>query len=205
MAFNKNGKWYGAGLVLVGAVIGVALVSAGTSVVHWSGSTEFCGTFCHSMDAAYASYKKGQHAQTFSGAKAECVDCHLKYESVHSISQAQVVGLLWHKAVSGSNSLWGEIRGTMSTPEKQKAMQNELSEKYLKWARSTGFQNCRGCHDLNNFKVNPAKPMVAPMHKMMADTPEADCIECHKTAGHDYEAIDKAEAKPAAAAKEGVN
>lgn len=83
MAFNKNGKWYGAGLVLVGAVIGVALVSAGTSVVHWSGSTEFCGTFCHSMDAAYASYKKGQHAQTFSGAKAECVDCHLKYESVH--------------------------------------------------------------------------------------------------------------------------
>lgn len=70
MAFNKNGKWYGAGLVLVGAVIGVALVSAGTSVVHWSGSTEFCGTFCHSMDAAYASYKKGQHAQTFSGAKA---------------------------------------------------------------------------------------------------------------------------------------
>ena len=102
MAFNKNGKWYGAGLVLVGAVVGVALVSAGTSVVHWSGSTEFCGTFCHSMDAAYASYKKGQHAQTFSGAKAECVDCHLKYESVHSISQAQVVGLLWHKAVSGS-------------------------------------------------------------------------------------------------------
>ena len=107
--------------------------------------------------------------------------------------------------MSGSSSLWGEIRGTMSTPEKQKAMQNELSEKYLKWARSTGFQNCRGCHDLNNFKVNPAKPMVAPMHKMMADTPEADCIECHKTAGHDYEAIDKAEAKPAAAAKEGVN
>ena len=33
MAFNKNGKWYGAGLVLVGAVIGVALVSAGTSVL----------------------------------------------------------------------------------------------------------------------------------------------------------------------------
>ena len=55
MAFNKNGKWYGAGLVLVGAVSGGALVSAGTSVVHWSGSTEFCGAFCHSMDAACAS------------------------------------------------------------------------------------------------------------------------------------------------------
>ena len=143
MAFNKNGKWYGAGLVLVGAVIGVALVSAGTSVVHWSGSTEFCGTFCHSMDAAYASYKKGQHAQTFSGAKAECVDCHLKYESVHSISQAQVVGLLWHKAVSGSNSLWGEIRGTLSTPEKQIEKREEMAESVQKWmVISSRFSIC---------------------------------------------------------------
>lgn len=205
MSFNKNSKWFASGLVLVGIVVGVALVSAGTAVVHWSGSTQFCGTFCHSMDRVYAAYQHGLHGKTNVGVEVGCVDCHLKYESEKSISQAQVVGLLWHKAMSGSSSLWGEIRGTMSTPEKQKAMQNELSEKYLKWPRSTGFQNCRGCHDLNNFKVNPAKPMVAPMHKMMADTPEADCIECHKTAGHDYEAIDKAEAKPAAAAKEGVN
>ena len=125
------------------------------------------------MDRVYAAYQHGLHGKTNVGVEVGCVDCHLKYESEKSISQAQVVGLLWHKAMSGSSSLWGEIRGTMSTPEKQKAMQNELSEKYLKWARSTGFQNCRGCHDLNNFKVNPAKPMVAPMHKMMADTPTA--------------------------------
>ena len=182
MAFNKNGKWYGAGLVLVGAVIGVALVSAGTSVVHWSGSTEFCGTFCHSMDAAYASYKKGQHAQTFSGAKAECVDCHLKYESVHSISQAQVVGLLWHKAVSGSNSLWGEIRGTLSTPEKQIEKREEMAESVQKWMVSVDYVTCRGCHDIGNMKVNPAKPMVAPMHKAFADQPKTDCVACHRPA-----------------------
>ena len=187
MAFNKNGKWYGAGLVLVGAMIGVALVSAGTSVVHWSGSTEFCGTFCHSMDAAYASYKKGQHAQTFSGAKAECVDCHLKYESVHSISQAQVVGLLWHKAVSGSNSLWGEIRGTLSTPEKQIEKREEMAEAVQKWMVSVDYVTCRGCHDIGNMKVNPAKPMVAPMHKAFADQPKTDCVACHSTAGHKYE------------------
>lgn len=113
------------------------------------------------MDRVYAAYQHGLHGKTNVGFEVGCVDCHLKYESEKSISQAQVVGLLWHKAMSGSSSLWGEIRGTMSTPEKQKAMQNELSEKYLKWARSTGFQNCRGCHDLNNFKVNPAKPMVS--------------------------------------------
>ena len=185
MAFNKNGKWYGAGLVLVGAVIGVALVSAGTSVVHWSGSTEFCGTFCHSMDAAYASYKKGQHAQTFSGAKAECVDCHLKYESVHSISQAQVVGLLWHKAVSGSNSLWGEIRGTLSTPEKQIEKRPEMAAAVLESMRADNFEACRGCHDVQRM-YNPGKPLVAAIHKGMGPETKVDCISCHPTAGHNY-------------------
>jgi nitrate/TMAO reductase-like tetraheme cytochrome c subunit len=187
MAFNKNGKWYGAGLVLVGAVIGVALVSAGTSVVHWSGSTEFCGTFCHSMDAAYASYKKGQHAQTFSGAKAECVDCHLKYESVHSISQAQVVGLLWHKAVSGSNSLWGEIRGTLSTPEKQIEKREEMAEAVQKWMVSVDYVTCRGCHDVERM-YDPKKPLIGAIHKGMGPNAEkkVDCLACHPTAGHNY-------------------
>ena len=48
---NKNSKWYAGALVLAGVAAGVVLVSAGTSVVHWSGSTQFCGSFCHSMDA----------------------------------------------------------------------------------------------------------------------------------------------------------
>ena len=192
---NRNSKWFVGGLLIVGIVLGVALVSAGTAVVHWSGSTQFCGSFCHSMDDAYASYKKGLHGQTHSGFNVGCVDCHLKYESEHSIGQAQVVGLLFHKAQSGASSLWGQIRGTMTTPEKQVEMRDELSESYLNWARSTGFSNCRGCHDLANFKVNPAKPMVAPMHKMMAESKEADCIACHATAGHNRDAEETAEAK----------
>ena len=84
---NRNSKWFVGGLLIVGIVLGVALVSAGTAVVHWSGSTQFCGTFCHSMDDAYASYKKGLHGQTHSGFNVGCVDCHLKYESEHSIGR----------------------------------------------------------------------------------------------------------------------
>ena len=185
--FNKNSKWYAGALVLVGVVVGVALVSAGTSVVHWSGANEFCGTFCHSMDDAYASYKKGQHFKTNSGFTAQCVDCHLKYKSEPHISQAQVVGMLWHKAMSGSSSLWGEIRGTLDTPEKQIEKRKELGEKYAAWLRETNFQSCRGCHNLANFKDNPNKPMVPMMHKAMADTPKTDCLACHKEVGHKYE------------------
>ena len=184
--FNKNSKWYASALVLVGCVVGVALVSAGTSVVHWSGSTEFCGTFCHSMDAAYASYKKGQHFQTNSGFTAQCVDCHLKYKSVHTISQAQVVGMLWHKAVSGSNSLWGEIRGTLDTPEKQISHRPEMAAAVTEWMKSVDYITCRGCHDTANFKQNPAKPMVAAMHKTLGENPKTDCLSCHPMAGHNY-------------------
>ena len=182
----EKGKWCAAGATLVGVVLGVALVSASTAVVHWSGSTEFCGSFCHSMDYVYAAYQKGQHAKTKSGATATCVDCHLKYESEHSISQAQVVGLLINKAENGLSSLWGQIRGTMSTPEKQKAMQPELSKKYLAWMQETGFMTCKGCHNFEKM-ANPAKPVVAKMHQTMAKDPKTNCIMCHKTAGHKYE------------------
>ena len=44
---NRNSKWFVGGLLIVGIVLGVALVSAGTAVVHWSGSTQLCGSFCH--------------------------------------------------------------------------------------------------------------------------------------------------------------
>lgn len=185
---NKNSKWYAGGLVLVGIVAGIALVSAGTSAVHWAGSVEFCGTFCHSMDAAYASYQKGLHGATNSGFNVGCSDCHLKYESVRPISQAQVIGLLVHKAQSGMVSGWGEIRGTLSTPEKQIAHRPAMAEAVKKWMLSVDYVTCRGCHDLGNFKTNPAKPMVGAMHKAMNDNPKTDCIACHATAGHNYEA-----------------
>ena len=106
---------------------------------------------------------------------------------IASISQAQVVGLLWHKAVSGSNSLWGEIRGTLSTPEKQIEKREEMAESVQKWMVSVDYVTCRGCHDIGYKKVNPAKPMFAPMHKAFADQPKTDCVACHSPAGHKYE------------------
>lgn len=186
MSCENKGKWCLAGIALVGVVVGVALVSMGTAVVHWSGSTEFCGSFCHSMDYVTAAYKKGQHYATKSGATAQCVDCHLKYESEHSISQAQVVGLLFHKAESGLSSLWGEIRGTLATPELQKEKQEELSEKYLTWLRANEYVTCKGCHNLERME-NKDKPMIAMMHKTMAKNPKTDCVGCHTNAGHKYE------------------
>ena len=39
----NNSKWYVAGVLLIGAVIGIVFVGILTSVVHWAGSPKFCG------------------------------------------------------------------------------------------------------------------------------------------------------------------
>ena len=45
----NNSKWYVAGVLLIGAVIGIVFVGILTSVVHWAGSPKFCGEFCLSL------------------------------------------------------------------------------------------------------------------------------------------------------------
>ena len=121
-------KWYIAGVLLIGAVIGIFFVGSLTSVVHWAGTNKFCGEFCHSMDLTYAAYKKGQHFQTASGATAGCSDCHLLNHSNEHVGPLDYTMLLLDKATAGTHSLIGEIQGTLDTPEKQLAMRKEMGE-----------------------------------------------------------------------------
>ena len=64
---EKNSVWYLAGIGLIGVVVGIIFVGILTSVVHWAGTPKFCGEFCHSMDATYIAYQKGDHFRTASG------------------------------------------------------------------------------------------------------------------------------------------
>ena len=75
---KKDSPWYLALWCVVGVAIGIVFVGVLTSVVHWAGTEKFCGEFCHSMDATYAAYQKGDHFRTSSGVTAGCSDCHLK-------------------------------------------------------------------------------------------------------------------------------
>ena len=170
---------------LVGAVIGLVAFGVFNSVIHWAGSTEFCGSFCHSMDYVYAAYHQGQHAKTPSGVTAGCSDCHLKYGSTHEINGFQYIGMLIHKGTSGSKSFFGQVAGHMNTYDKQKAMAPELSKDVQEYMKSTGFSNCRGCHNLAKMK-NDKNPDVAAFHAEFVKDTSVNCIECHKTAGHDY-------------------
>ena len=163
---EKNSVWYLAGICLIGVVIGIIFVGVLTSVVHWAGTEKFCGEFCHSMDVTYAAYKKGDHFRTASGVTAGCSDCHLKNESNHFAGPIDYTALLIDKAIAGSKSLFGEIRGTMSTPEKQ-------IEKRPEMATAVHQQMID-----RNFSI----------HKGMGPNAEkkVDCLACHPTAGHNY-------------------
>lgn len=193
---EKNSKWYLAGICLIGVVIGIVFVAVITSVVHWAGTPKFCGEFCHSMDATYIAYKKGDHFRTASGVTAGCSDCHLKNHSNEHIGPFDYVMMLADKAHAGSISLWGQIQGTMSTYEKQVEKRPELAKSVHQQMLDRNFSACRGCHDVQNM-YNKQKPLVAMIHKGMGPDKKVDCIACHPTAGHNYagEVIPTAEKK----------
>ena len=189
-------KWYIAGVLLIGAVIGIFFVGSLTSVVHWAGTNKFCGEFCHSMGLTYAAYKKGQHFQTASGATAGCSDCHLLNHSNEHVGPLDYTMLLLDKATAGTHSLIGEIQDTLDTPEKQLAMRKEMGEAVHKQMLERNYSTCRGCHDISRMN-NQKKPFVAQMHKNFDRDPKkpADCLACHPKAGHDYAAADAEMAK----------
>lgn len=139
------------------------------------------------MDVTYAAYKKGDHFRTPSGVTAGCSDCHLKNESNHFAGPIDYTALLIDKAIAGSKSLFGEIRGTMSTPEKQIEKRPEMATAVHQQMIDRNFSACRGCHDVERM-YDPKKPLIGAIHKGMGPNAEkkVDCLACHPTAGHNY-------------------
>src|SRR5512146_1231601 len=68
-------------LVAGGAAVGVAGWLALDTAIHATGTTEFCGTACHSHAAfIYPDHQKSVHYANASGARASCSDCHIPKE-----------------------------------------------------------------------------------------------------------------------------
>lgn len=141
------------------------------------------------MDGVSYAWKQGQHARTPSGYTAGCSDCHLLNETNRPLTPVAYVELLFAKAKAGSISGFGELRGTLNTPQMWLEKRPELSKNVTDWMVSYNFRNCRGCHNLADM-YNAKNPMVAKMHAGFIDKP-TNCIMCHKTAGHNYKMADE--------------
>lgn len=181
---GKISRWTLLWLLLVGLVAGVAGVGATTSMVHWSGSNEFCGTACHNMTWAKEAYERGAHFKTASGVTAGCADCHIPYES-SSPNPFQFVAMLTYKAQAGARDAYHTALGTISTEEKWEANRERLSKNVEEWLVSNQFMTCRGCHDLNKFSGKD-NPMVVELHAGVLKQDGFNCLQCHQGVGHVY-------------------
>lgn len=186
---SSSSKWGAFWLIVIGAIVGIGLSCGLVSAVHWAGSTEFCGSFCHSMSPVKLAWQQGSHYKTSVGYEVGCSDCHLLNESTRPLGPIGYGELLVAKVKAASISGWGHVSGSINTPEKWLAHRDELSKAVINTMTKNGFNNCRGCHNLSMMN-NPKKPFVAKMHEGMINKPESNCIMCHKTAGHNYKDVD---------------
>ncbi len=186
---SQTGKWGTFWILVIGIVVGILCTAGLVGVVQRAGTDKFCTGWCHSMDGVTYAWKQGQHARTPSGYTAGCSDCHLLNETNRPLTPVAYVELLFAKAKAGSISGFGELRGTLNTPQMWLEKRPELSKAVNDWMVSYNFRNCRGCHNLADM-YNAKNPMVAKMHAGFIDKP-TNCIMCHKTAGHNYKMADE--------------
>jgi len=171
---TPSARWSVLTLVIVGLLIGAGGVVATQVMVAATGTNEFCGNACHSMQWVAQEYKQSGHYANSTGVRAGCHDCHIpdRYPQ-----------LLWYKAKAGIKDAIGEMRGVISTEEKFKKERLRMAKSVWAEFKENNSENCQHCHQFNADVVAKQKEFVRPMHEQfLAKT--ATCIDCHKGIAH---------------------
>ena len=171
---TPSAKWSVLALLVGGVVIGGGSVIATQVMVAQTGTNEFCGGACHSMQWVSQEYRKSIHFANSKGIQATCHDCHIP----RAYPQ-----LLWYKAKVGIRDVIQETRGVISTEEKFNKERPRLAKAVWAEYKETNSANCRQCHAFTPEIIAKQKEFVQPMHKM-ALTGESTCIDCHKGVAH---------------------
>ncbi len=108
--FVKRRRWGWLWILLIGIIIGAALLAGTATVFHKTSDTAFCVS-CHTMQQPLAEYQGSVHFQNTKGIRAECADCHVPHEPLD---------YLWTK-IRAVKDIYGEMAGTINTPEKYEA------------------------------------------------------------------------------------
>ena len=171
---TPSARWSVGALVLIGLLVGAAGVIGTQVMVAATGTNEFCGGACHSMQWVAKEYQQSVHYANHSAVRAECHDCHIPHDYPY---------LLFYKARAGIKDVIGEMRGVISTEEKfnkeRARMANHVWEEY----KANNSANCRTCHVFTPQVIAKQKDFVQPMHQaVLAGT--GTCIDCHKGVAH---------------------
>jgi nitrate/TMAO reductase-like tetraheme cytochrome c subunit len=171
---TPSAKWSVLSLLIVGLLVGAGMAIGTQVMVATTGTNEFCGGACHSMQWVTQEYKQSSHFANSKGVGAGCHDCHIP---------DSYPKLLWYKAKAGIYDAIGEMSGTISTEEKFKKERLRMAKSVWAEYKANNSENCQHCHKFNAQVVAKQQEFVRPMHEQfLAKT--ATCIDCHKGIAH---------------------
>lgn len=171
---TPSATWSVLALVVVGLIIGAGGVIGTQVMVAATGSTEFCGGACHSMQRVTQEYRQSVHYANRTGMRASCHDCHIP---------DTYPKLLWYKAKAGIHDAIEEVRGTISSEDKFKKERLRLAQSVWAEFKENNSENCQHCHTFSADTLAKQQEFVRPMHQQfLART--ATCIDCHKGIAH---------------------
>ena len=171
---SPSARWSVLALVALGVVTGATAIIATQVMVHVTGTDEFCGAACHSMQWVATEHRESLHGANATGVKATCHDCHIPREYPQ---------LLWYKAVAGTRDVIGEIRGIISTEEKFANERRRMAVHVWTEYKANDSRACRGCHAFSKDVLAKQKELVREIHAPVLEG-LATCIDCHKGVGH---------------------
>lgn len=172
---TPSARWSVLVLVMLGLVVGAGATIGTQVMVAATGTGEFCGGACHSMQWVAKEHKVSSHGANRLGLVAACHDCHIPH---------QYPQLFLYKAKAGIKDAIAEARGVISTEEKFKKERLRLAKVVWTEFKETNSANCRTCHQITPEVLAKQKPFVQPLHQQFLDG-SATCIDCHKGVGHE--------------------
>lgn len=171
---SPSARWSVLSLLVIGLVVGAGAVIGTQVMVAATGTNDFCGGACHSMQWVAAEYKQSVHYANRTGVRAECHDCHIPHT---------YPALLFYKAKAGIKDAIGEVRGVISTREKFEKERLRMAQHVWDEYKETKAANCRVCHIFTPDTLAKQQEMVRPMHQTVLEG-AAVCTDCHKGIAH---------------------
>jgi nitrate/TMAO reductase-like tetraheme cytochrome c subunit len=168
---SPSARWSVLALLVAGFVLGSVAIIGTQVMVHVTGTNEFCGGACHSMQWVAKEHQQSIHGTNSRGLGATCHDCHIPKNYPE---------LLWYKAVAGTKDIIGEMRGVISTEDKFKAKRKEMAQHVWDEFKGNNSQACRNCHQFTKEVLAKQKPF----HAEQIREGKMTCIDCHKGVAH---------------------
>lgn len=170
--FTRKRRWGWLWILLIGIILGAAILAATATVLHKTSDTAFCVS-CHTMQQPLAEYQGSVHFQNHLGIRAECADCHVPHQPVDYLLTK----------IMAVKDIYGEIVGTINTPEKFEAHKLEMAQSVWKTMKENDSATCRSCHSFDAMDITAQRPEARIQHPIAIKEGET-CIDCHKGVAH---------------------